>query len=73
MVREKIAEFDSDKKEFFSKLEEMKENLKVTIESQINIEKSEQKLKSDELERNKIKNEKMFKNLKELVEQSNKN
>ena len=50
MVREKIAEFDSDKKEFFSKLEEMKENLKVTIESQINIEKSEQKLKSDELE-----------------------
>ena len=41
MVREKIAEFDSDKKEFFNKLEELKENLKVTIESQINIEKSE--------------------------------
>jgi hypothetical protein len=48
MVQEKMMQFDDEKKEFFQKLNEFKESLKLNNESQINNEKSELKFKTDE-------------------------
>ena len=73
LIMDKLGQFDTDKTEFYKQLDEIKENLKLSNESQIELEKSEYKLKSEEMERIKLKNDKMFKNFQDLIEKTQRN
>jgi len=67
LVQERIANHDNDKKEFFLKLEDLKESLKINIESQLKNERSKYQFSADEHNRSKIKNEKMIHSMTEIV------